>query len=79
LLARRLNPARRHRSNPRVAKRKYVKWRVKRERHKTWPQPTRRPQARIPEAPSPYLNGIASKAWLPAEDGRDHPTGGVQS
>ncbi|MGC8513553.1 MAG: hypothetical protein ACP5P1_11060 [Acidimicrobiales bacterium] len=47
LLARRLNPARRHRSNPRVVKRKYVKWHVKREHHKTWPQPTGPPRASI--------------------------------
>lgn len=40
LLAR-LNPARRQRSAPRVIKRKYVKWHVKRAHHATWPQPTR--------------------------------------
>ncbi|MGH9266276.1 MAG: ATP-binding protein, partial [Acidimicrobiales bacterium] len=40
-LCRRLNPARRHRANPRVVKRKYVRWHVKRARHRLWPQPTR--------------------------------------
>ncbi len=40
LLCRRLNPARRQRSNPRLVKRKYVKWHVKRAHHRDWPQPT---------------------------------------
>lgn len=40
LLARRLNRARRHRSNPRVVEDKYVKWDVERDRHRTRPQPT---------------------------------------
>ena len=53
LLARRLNPARRLRSNPRVVKRKYVKWHVKRARHRSWPQPTGPPRASVPGAPSP--------------------------
>jgi hypothetical protein len=53
LLARRLNPARRLRSNPRVVKRKYVKWHVKRARHRSWPQPTGPPRVRVPGAPSP--------------------------
>lgn len=35
----RLNPARRHRSAPRVIKRKYLKWHVKRAAHAAWPQP----------------------------------------
>jgi hypothetical protein len=35
----RLNPARRARANPRVVKRKYVKWHVKRADHAHWPQP----------------------------------------
>lgn len=39
LLAQRLNPTRRHRSNPRVIKRKMPKWHVKRTRHTDWPQP----------------------------------------
>ena len=38
-LAHRLNPARRLRTNPRVIKRKYVKWHVKRAYHALWPQP----------------------------------------
>ncbi|WP_235532630.1 hypothetical protein, partial [Nocardioides sp. Root140] len=38
-LLRRLNPTRRRRSAPRVIKRKYVKWHVKRAHHATWPQP----------------------------------------
>lgn len=40
LLAR-LNPRRRHRSAPRVIKRKMPKWHVKRARHASWPQPER--------------------------------------
>jgi len=47
LLCRRLNPVRRHRSNPRVIKRKYVRWHVKRARHRDWPQPTGRATATI--------------------------------
>ena len=35
----RLNPARRLRSNPRVVKRKYTKWHVKRGHHDHHPQP----------------------------------------
>lgn len=38
-LVRRLNPARRPRANPRVIKRKYVKWHVKRAHHNQWPRP----------------------------------------
>jgi len=34
LLCRRLNPARRLRANPRLVKRKYVKWHVKRSHHR---------------------------------------------
>ena len=34
----RLNPARRPRANPRVVKRKYVKWHVKRDHHASWPR-----------------------------------------
>jgi len=45
LLCRRLNPARR--SNPRLVKRKYVKWHVKRACHRAWPQPAGRPVATI--------------------------------
>jgi hypothetical protein len=37
LICQRLNPARRSRSNPRLIKRKYVKWHVKRARHANWP------------------------------------------
>jgi len=40
MLSRRLNPARRLRSNPRMIKRKMPKWHVKRDRHADWPQPT---------------------------------------
>ena len=47
LLCQRLNPARRHRANPRVIKRKYLKWHVKRYRHQQWPRPTQPPQATI--------------------------------
>ena len=39
----RLNPARRPRANPRVVKRKYVKWHVKREHHASWPRPAHPP------------------------------------
>lgn len=38
-ILRRLNPCRRHRSAPRVVKRKYTKWHVKRSTHAKWPQP----------------------------------------
>ena len=34
-------PKRRHRSNPRVVKRKMSKWRLKRIEHRNWPKPTR--------------------------------------
>lgn len=34
-------PKRRHRSNPRVVKRKMSKWRLKRPEHSDWPKPTR--------------------------------------
>ncbi len=40
MLARRLNPPRRRRSNPRRIKRKMSKWHVKRRRHRNWPQRT---------------------------------------
>lgn len=39
-LATRLLPRRRARANPRVIKRKYTKWHVKRAAHRDWPQPT---------------------------------------
>jgi hypothetical protein len=39
----RLNPARRPRANPRLVKRKYLKWHVKRTHHDQWPQPTHAP------------------------------------
>ena len=42
-LTARLLPARRSRSNPRVVKRKYTKWHVKRDHHANWPQPTQPP------------------------------------
>ena len=44
LLARRLNPKRRARSFPRVVKRKYTKWHVKRAAHADWPQPVHLPE-----------------------------------
>ena len=40
-LAHRLLPQRRLRANPRVVKRKYTKWHVKRAAHRDWPQPDR--------------------------------------
>jgi hypothetical protein len=40
-LVRRLLPPRRSRANPRVVKRKYTRWHVKRRRHRSWPQPAR--------------------------------------
>ncbi|WP_276962055.1 hypothetical protein [Ferrimicrobium acidiphilum] len=43
-LARRLNPPRRLRSNPRVVKRKVLKWAAKRLHHHHWPQPEHPPQ-----------------------------------
>jgi len=46
-LLRRLNPARRRRSNPRLIKRKMPKWHVKRAHHADWPQPAGPPQATI--------------------------------
>ncbi|QIV79644.1 hypothetical protein EXE63_00960 (plasmid) [Mycolicibacterium frederiksbergense] len=46
LLAR-LNPPRRHRSAPRVIKRKMPKWHVKRTAHQHWPQPEHPPSIRI--------------------------------
>jgi len=45
MLADRLNPKRRRRSNPRLIKRKMPKWHVKRKRHRNWPQPDNRPPA----------------------------------
>ena len=42
-LSRRLLPRRRPRANPRVVKRKYTKWHVKRDKHRNWPQPDRGP------------------------------------
>ena len=44
LLSRRLNPKRRARSFPRVVKRKYAKWHVKRAAHTDWPQPAHLPE-----------------------------------
>ena len=41
-LAHRLLPQRRLRANPRVVKRKYTRWHVKRSAHNDWPQPDRR-------------------------------------
>ena len=50
-LCRRLNPARRRRANPRVIKRKYAKWHVKRAHHRHWPQPTGPPDRHHPIRP----------------------------
>ena len=47
MLARRLNPTRRHRSNPRLIKRKMPRWHVKRPRHADRPQPTGPPTTTI--------------------------------
>lgn len=46
-LARRLLPQRRTRANPRVVKRKYTKWHVKRAAHRNWPQPDKTPAEAI--------------------------------
>jgi hypothetical protein len=46
LLAR-LLPKRRPRANPRVVKRKYTRWHVKRIRHRNWPQPDRSPEQAV--------------------------------
>ncbi|MBI3256719.1 MAG: transposase [Actinobacteria bacterium] len=43
MLADRLNPPRRRRSNPRLIKRKMPKWHVKRRHHRDWPQPDNGP------------------------------------
>ncbi len=40
-IAAELLPARRHRSNPRVVKRKMSKFKLKRPEHRRWPRPTR--------------------------------------
>ena len=47
LILQRLNPTRRHRTNPHLIKRKMPKWHVKRARHRNWPQPTRPPHITI--------------------------------
>ncbi|TFB73120.1 hypothetical protein E3O21_18840 [Cryobacterium flavum] len=46
-LVRRLNPARRRRSNTRVIKRKVSKWPAKRFHHAHWPQPIHEPEITI--------------------------------
>ncbi|TFC44717.1 hypothetical protein E3T26_03725 [Cryobacterium sp. TMT1-21] len=43
-LVRRMKPARRRRSNPRVIKRKVSKWPAKRFHHTHWPQPLHEPE-----------------------------------
>lgn len=43
----RLLPKRRPRANPRVVKRKYTRWHVKRARHADWPQPDRTPDQAV--------------------------------
>ena len=43
----RINPARRIRANPRVVKRKVLKWAAKRSHHTRWPQPSHHPQISI--------------------------------
>ena len=67
-LAHRLNPPRRLRTNPRVVKRKYVSWHVKRVRHALWPQPDGPPLITI----LPDLDGIAARA----RQASGHPTAG---
>jgi hypothetical protein len=46
-LIRRLLPPRKPRANPRVVKRKYTKWHVKRSHHHRWPQPNRLPEQAV--------------------------------
>jgi hypothetical protein len=46
-LQRRINPARRLRANPRVVKRKVLKWAAKRKHHQHHPQPSTPPQCTI--------------------------------
>ncbi|TQC49686.1 hypothetical protein EEB14_08710 [Rhodococcus sp. WS4] len=46
-LLRRINPARPHRANPRVVKRKVLKWPAKRAHHQHHPQPTQPPKCTI--------------------------------
>ena len=46
-LTQRLNPARRARANPRVVKRKVLKWAAKRSHHARWPQPADSPHIAI--------------------------------
>jgi hypothetical protein len=48
-LRKRLNPPRRRRSNPRVVKRKVLKWPAKRSHHAGHPQPVQGPDAHILE------------------------------
>ena len=43
----RLNPVRKPRSNPRVIKRKVIKWAAKRTHHRDWPQPNSVPRYTI--------------------------------
>lgn len=50
-IAERLLPIRRHRSNPRVVKRKMSNFGVKRSAHRHWPQPTRDPADTVAVAP----------------------------
>jgi hypothetical protein len=47
MLEHRLNPSRRNRSNPRVIKRKIMKWPVKRFCHYNLPQPEYRPEVLV--------------------------------
>lgn len=46
-LSRRFLPQRRPRANPRVVKRKYTRFHVKRSRHRHWPQPDRFPEQAV--------------------------------
>nr|EJI93862.1 hypothetical protein JVH1_8724 [Rhodococcus sp. JVH1] len=46
-ILRRINPARRPRANPRVVKRKVLKWAAKRAHHQHHPQPTQPPKCTI--------------------------------
>src|SRR5262245_62006364 len=61
-------PKRRHRSNPRVVKRKMSKWRLKRPEHNAWPQPTR-----------PFCEAVAFICMVLMLSHRVHPFSLVES
>lgn len=54
-LIKRLNPARRQRSNPSVIKRKIYKWLTKRDHHTHWPQPAHSPKIHLTRLTERYL------------------------